>query len=363
MRILVIEDEKSIAAEIAATLTNARYVVDVAHDGENGWFRAETEDYQAIVLDLGLPRLDGISVVKKLRAAGIATPILILTARGSWMERVEGIDAGADDYLPKPFHDEELLARLDAIIRRSTGHASPVLESGPLRVDTRRAAVTLSGKSILADVPRISRPAIPLAEQRASGLSKRTRRTRLRRRVGTELQRARSLDPQDSQENRAGIRRHQARLRLHHSILTRMLSFLPEGLRPNSFRARLTSAAAVTSVAVLAVVWLLLGRMFEDHIERLIEDDLQSRMLEIASLLEIDEAGRPTLVAEPRRPALSASGRRGLLADRRRREDNSSLVLALGFRLHPFQTGSLEPDRHRLGATRSKRFDCLSGGA
>lgn len=148
MRILVIEDEKSIAAEIAATLTNARYVVDVAHDGENGWFRAETEDYQAIVLDLGLPRLDGLSVVKKLRASGIATPILILTARGSWMERVEGIDAGADDYLPKPFHDEELLARLDAIIRRSTGHASPVLESGPLRVDTRRAAMTLSGKSI-----------------------------------------------------------------------------------------------------------------------------------------------------------------------------------------------------------------------
>ena len=100
MRILVIEDEKSIAAEIAATLTNARYVVDVAHDGENGWFRAETEDYQAIVLDLGLPRLDGLSVVKKLRASGIATPILILTARGSWMDRVEGIDAGADDYFP-----------------------------------------------------------------------------------------------------------------------------------------------------------------------------------------------------------------------------------------------------------------------
>jgi DNA-binding response OmpR family regulator len=148
MRILVIEDEESIAAEIAAMLTDARYVVDVAQDGEDGWFRAETEDYQGIVLDLSLPRLDGISVVKKLRAAGIVTPILILTARGTWMERVEGIDAGADDYLPKPFHDEELLARLGAIIRRSTGHASPVLDSGPLRVDTRRTSVTLSGKPI-----------------------------------------------------------------------------------------------------------------------------------------------------------------------------------------------------------------------
>jgi DNA-binding response OmpR family regulator len=148
MRILVVEDEKRIAAEIASTLTAARYVVDVVGDGEEGWFRAETEDYEAIVLDLGLPRLDGISVVKKLRAAGIATPILILTARGSWMERVEGIDAGADDYLPKPFHGEELLARLGAIIRRSAGHATPVLEAGALRIDTRRASVTLAGKPV-----------------------------------------------------------------------------------------------------------------------------------------------------------------------------------------------------------------------
>ena len=148
MRVLVIEDEKSIAAEIASTLTGASYVVDVVADGEEGWFRAETEDYEAIVLDLGLPRLNGISVLKKLRAAGIATPVLILTARGSWMERVEGIDAGADDYLPKPFHVEELLARLGAIIRRSAGHASPLLEAGPLRIDTRRASATLAGKQV-----------------------------------------------------------------------------------------------------------------------------------------------------------------------------------------------------------------------
>ena len=302
MRILVIEDEKSIAAEIAATLTNARYVVDVAHDGENGWFRAETEDYQAIVLDLGLPRLDGLSVVKKLRGSGIATPILILTARGSWMERVEGIDAGADDYLPKPFHDEELLARLDAIIRRSTGHASPVLESGPLRVDTRRAAVTLSGKSI--SLTSLEYRALRyLLQNKGRPVSQ----SELGEHVyGGELEPDSNalevLIRRISQENRAGLRRHQARLRLHRSILTRMLSFLPEGFRPKSFRARLTSAAAVTSLAVLAVVWLLLGRMFEDHIERLIEDDLQSRMLEIAGLLEVDDAGHPNLVAEPADP-------------------------------------------------------------
>jgi len=148
MRVLVVEDEKSIAAEIAATLVSAGYVADVVRDGEEAWFRAETEDYDAIVLDLGLPRLDGMSVLKKLRTAEIRTPILILTARGSWMERVEGIDAGADDYLPKPFHHEELLARLGAIIRRSGGQASPVVESGSLRVDTRRATVTRDGKPV-----------------------------------------------------------------------------------------------------------------------------------------------------------------------------------------------------------------------
>ena len=148
MRVLVVEDEKSIAAEIAATLVSAGYVADVVRDGEEAWFRAETEDYDAIVLDLGLPRLDGMSVLKKLRTAEILTPILILTARGSWMERVEGIDAGADDYLPKPFHHEELLARLGAIIRRSGGQASPIVESGPLRVDTRRATVTRDGKPV-----------------------------------------------------------------------------------------------------------------------------------------------------------------------------------------------------------------------
>ena len=148
MRVLVVEDEKSIAAEIAATLVSAGYVADVVRDGEEAWFRAETEDYDAIVLDLGLPRLDGMSVLKKLRTAGMLTPILILTARGSWMERVEGIDAGADDYLPKPFHHEELLARLGAIIRRSAGQASPVVESGSLRVDTRRATVTRDGKPV-----------------------------------------------------------------------------------------------------------------------------------------------------------------------------------------------------------------------
>src|SRR5450631_4227185 len=117
MRVLVVEDEAKIAEGLISDLTRLGYVVEWARDGEDAWFKGETEDYDAIVLDLGLPKLDGLSVVRKLRAAHITTPILVLTARGSWSERVEGIDAGADDYLPKPFHVEELVARLGAITR------------------------------------------------------------------------------------------------------------------------------------------------------------------------------------------------------------------------------------------------------
>ena len=148
MRVLVVEDEKAIAEDVARALRRVGYVVDVANDGEDGWFRAETETYEGMILDLGLPRLDGLTLLKKLRTTGIGTPVLILTARGSWMERVEGFDAGADDYLPKPFHEEELLARLAAIIRRSAGHSSSVLEQGELKIDTRRAEVTVSGNPV-----------------------------------------------------------------------------------------------------------------------------------------------------------------------------------------------------------------------
>ncbi len=148
MRALVVEDEVQIAREIAATLTQAGYVVETVGDGEEAWIRGETESFDGIVLDLGLPRLDGLSVVRNLRAAAVSTPILILTARGSWTERVAGIDAGADDYLPKPFQPEELVARLGAIIRRSGGHTTPALETGDLRIDTRRMTTTVRGVPI-----------------------------------------------------------------------------------------------------------------------------------------------------------------------------------------------------------------------
>ncbi len=152
MRILVVEDEPRIAADIRSGLEGANYAVDTASDGEDAWFRGETEDYDAIVLDLGLPRLDGLSVLRKLRSAGIATPVLILTARDGWREKVEGIDAGADDYLTKPFQMEELLARLRAITRRAAGQPSAVITAGRLELDTRTRAATIDGKALALSV-------------------------------------------------------------------------------------------------------------------------------------------------------------------------------------------------------------------
>jgi two-component system OmpR family response regulator len=145
MRVLLVEDDSRIAAGVARALSANCYVVEIAAEGEEAWFRGDTEDYAAVILDLGLPRMDGISVLKRWRAAGRRMPVLILTARGSWAERVDGIDAGADDYLPKPFHMEELLSRLRAIIRRSTGGASSVVGIGDVTLDERQMRVSVCG--------------------------------------------------------------------------------------------------------------------------------------------------------------------------------------------------------------------------
>jgi two-component system, OmpR family, response regulator len=147
MRVLVVEDEPAIARDIESVLSETGYVVDIATDGEEGWFRASTEAYDAVILDLGLPKLDGLSVLKRLRDDACLVPILVLTARGAWLQRVEGIDAGADDYLTKPFEMEELLARLAGLLRRVGRHVTPVIEIGPLLIDTRRMRVLMNGRA------------------------------------------------------------------------------------------------------------------------------------------------------------------------------------------------------------------------
>ncbi len=130
MRILLVEDNEQTAEAVSASLSAAGHIVDHETDGEQAWFKGETEPDAAVVLDLGLPGMDGLSILKKWRQAGQTFPVLILTARGNWNERVEGIDAGADDYLPKPFQMQELLARLRAIVRRSAGQAAPLITIG-----------------------------------------------------------------------------------------------------------------------------------------------------------------------------------------------------------------------------------------
>lgn len=148
MRILIVEDDQTLAGQIADNLKDAGYTHDIAYDGEEGHFLGDTEPYDAVILDLGLPIMDGASVLKKWRADGREMPVLILTARDSWTDKVEGLDAGADDYLAKPFIVEELLARLRALIRRSAGQTSPILEVGPVRLDTRNSKVTVDGAAI-----------------------------------------------------------------------------------------------------------------------------------------------------------------------------------------------------------------------
>lgn len=145
MRILLVEDDQRIAQDVTEALQAAGYVVDHERDGEEAWFKGDTEDYGAVVLDLGLPAMDGLSVLKRWRANGRRFPILVLTARGTWSERVEGIDAGADDYLPKPFEMDELLARLRAVIRRSGGHAAPSITIGDVTLDPRQMRLCVAG--------------------------------------------------------------------------------------------------------------------------------------------------------------------------------------------------------------------------
>ncbi len=148
MRVLLVEDDPTLRDQLRAGLVEAGYVVDEADNGRDGHYLGASESVDVVVLDLGLPLLDGLSVLKRWREAGLNLPVLILTARDSWHEKVAGIDAGADDYLAKPFHMEELLARLRALIRRAQGLASPLLRCGALTLDTRSSRVTLNGQPI-----------------------------------------------------------------------------------------------------------------------------------------------------------------------------------------------------------------------
>jgi two-component system, OmpR family, response regulator len=148
VRILVVEDDPDLNRQLNNALCEAGYAVDTATDGENGYFLGDTEPYDVVILDLGLPKMDGISILEQWRRSEKKFHVIILTARDRWSDKVAGMDAGADDYLAKPFHMEELLARVRAQLRRSAGHAKAELECGPLRLDTKTARVSCNGQLI-----------------------------------------------------------------------------------------------------------------------------------------------------------------------------------------------------------------------
>ncbi len=148
MRILVVEDDVDLNRQLVTALSDAGYVVDKALDGEEAHFLGDTEPYDGVILDLGLPIMDGVSVLEKWRRAGKKMPVIILTARDRWSDKVAGFDAGADDYVTKPFHMEEVLARVRALLRRSAGHASSEIACGPVVLDTKGAKVTVNGNAI-----------------------------------------------------------------------------------------------------------------------------------------------------------------------------------------------------------------------
>ncbi|GAU80737.1 response regulator transcription factor [Bosea sp. 2KB_26] len=148
MRLLVVEDDKDLNRQIVTALENAGYAVDKAFDGEEGLYLGETEPYDAVILDLGLPKVDGVTVLQGWRRAEKTMPVLILTARDRWSDKVSGFDAGADDYVVKPFHIEELLARVRALLRRAAGHATSELTCGPVRLDTRASRVVVDGNPV-----------------------------------------------------------------------------------------------------------------------------------------------------------------------------------------------------------------------
>jgi two-component system OmpR family response regulator len=148
VRVLIVEDEPALSRQLQQSLADAGYAIDAAADGARADFLARTESYDAVLLDLGLPKIDGLTLLRQWREAGVATPVLVLTARGSWHEKVQGIDQGADDYVAKPFQIEEVLARLRALIRRASGQLSSELRCGDVALDTRLGRVTLAGAPV-----------------------------------------------------------------------------------------------------------------------------------------------------------------------------------------------------------------------
>ena len=291
MRLLLAEDEPGIAEHLRRSLTAVGYVVDHAADGEEAHFLGDTEPYDAVVLDLGLPKRDGLSVLRAWRACGHRMPVLILTARDSWREKVDGIDAGADDYLAKPFATEELLARLRALLRRTGGHADPVLRHGALELDTRSGRVTLAGTAMTLTAMEyrilaylMHRPD-RVVSQSESGRAR--LRPRLRPRFQHDRGHGRPRAPQ------AGTRRHR------HRPWPRLPAGRHRVMRWGSLRLRLLAAGAVLVVLAVAAAGFALSSLFRAHLDAQYDDELVLQLDGLTAALQLDAGGRPALRSLP----------------------------------------------------------------
>ena len=294
MRVLLVEDDRRIASDVVRALEAAGYLVETASDGEEAWFRGDTEDYGAIILDLGLPGMDGLAVLKRWRANGRRTPVLILTARGSWAERVDGIDAGADDYLPKPFRMEELLARLRSIVRRSAGHAASVVEAGEITLDERQMKVSLRGVPVSLS---------PLEYRLVSYLLLHRGRVVSQHELDEnvyghdedhEFECPRGPDRPRAQEARRRVDRNAPRLRLHRTGAA--------GMSWNSLRLRLVAGGIVAILVALTIAGVGLTVLFERHIARTIADDLDVHLKQLIAGIDVDADGRLVVARPPADP-------------------------------------------------------------
>ena len=211
MRVLIVEDEPTLGRQLKSTLEGAGYAVDLATDGEDGHFLGSTENYDAVILDLGLPEIDGLTVLDRWRKEGRHMPVLVLTARDSWSDKVAGLDAGADDYLAKPFQTEELIARLRALIRRASGNASSELIAGDVRLDTRSGKVTLDGEPVKLTAQEYKLLVLPDASQGQGRQPHRADRAYLRSGFRPRFEHDRSVRHAHPQETGRGRDHHDPR--------------------------------------------------------------------------------------------------------------------------------------------------------
>ena len=294
MRLLVIEDDPDLNRQLATALTDAGYVVDRAYDGEEGHFLGESEPYDAVILDIGLPKMDGISVLEAWRRAGRAMPVLILTARDRWSDKVQGFDAGADDYVAKPFHLEEVLARIRALLRRSAGHAKSELNCGPVRLDTRTGRVTVDGNPV-----KLTSHEYRLLAYLMHHTGRVVSRTELVEHLYDQ-----DFD-RDSNTIEVFVGRIRKKLGVDVIQTVRGLGYLltpPCPMRANSLALRLFFSAAAWTVVILVVTGIVLSSLYRAAVERAFDRRLSVYLRTlVADVATPDEAGDrfPQSLGEP----------------------------------------------------------------